>query len=63
MRVATEHPPRNLTTMFFQYSIKNDYIAKEIYFKVYAFMKVSKENKFLYYEPCLHKMGFHTMNY
>ena len=41
---------------------KNDHVAKEPYFKVYAFMTVNNENKLLCYESYLHKMGFDTMN-
>ena len=41
---------------------KNDYVAKEPYFKVYAFMTVNNENKLLCHESYLHKMGFDTMN-
>ena len=46
----------------FKYSNKNENVAKEPYFKVYAFMTVNNENKLLCYESCLHKMGFDTMN-
>ena len=41
---------------------KNDHAAKEPCFKVYAFMTVNNENKLLYYESYLYKMGFDTMN-
>ena len=41
---------------------KNDHVAKEPYFKIYAFMTVNNENKLLCYESYLHKMGFDTMN-
>ena len=41
---------------------KNEHVAKEPYFKVYAFMTVNNENKLLCYESYLHKMGFDTMN-
>ena len=46
----------------FEFSNKNEDVAKEPYFKVYAFMTVSSENEFLCYESYLHKMGFDTMN-
>ena len=38
------------------------FVAKELYFKVYAFMTVNNENKLLCYESYLHKMGFDTLN-
>ena len=41
----------------------NEQVAKEPYFKVYAFMTDSNENKLLCYESHLHKMGFDTINY
>ena len=41
---------------------KNDHVAKEPYFQIYAFMTVSNENKLLCYESYLHKMGFDIMN-
>ena len=41
---------------------KNKHVAKEPYFKVYAFMTiVNNENK-LCYKCYLHKLGFDTMN-
>ena len=46
----------------FKCSNKNDHVAKEPYFKVYAFMTVNNENKLLCYESYSHKMGFDTMN-
>ena len=62
MHVATEHPPTNLTTMFFKCSNKEEHVAKEPYFKVDPFMIVNNENKLLCYESYLHKMGFDSMN-
>ena len=62
MRVATEYPVTNLTTMWKEPSDKNLHIAKEPYFKVYAFMTINKENKLLCYESYLHEMRFDTMN-
>ena len=41
---------------------KNDHVAKEPYFKVYAFMTANNEIKLLCDESYLHKMGFDTMN-
>ena len=46
----------------FKCSNNNENVAKEPYFKVYAFMTVNNENKLLCYESYLHKMGFDTMN-
>ena len=46
----------------FKCSNKNEYVAKEPYFKVYAFITVSNENKLLCCEYYSHKMGFDTMN-
>ena len=57
-----EHLPTNLTTMVLYVANKNEHVAKEPYFKVYAFMTVNNENKLLCYESYLHKMGFDTMN-
>ena len=44
----------------FKCSNKNDYVAKEPYFKVFASMTVNNENKLLCQESYLHKMGFDT---
>ena len=46
----------------FKYSNKNQHVAKEPYFKIYAFMTVNNENKLLCYESYLRKMGLDTMN-
>ena len=46
----------------FNCSNKNEHAAKELYFKVYAFMTVNNENILLCYESYLNKMGFDTMN-
>ena len=47
----------------FKCSKKKKHVAKELYFKVYAFLTVSNnEYKLLCYESYLHKMGFDTMN-
>ena len=43
-------------------SNKIKHVAKEPYFKVYAFMTANNENKSVSYESCLYKMGFDTMN-
>ena len=40
----------------FKCNNKNEYGAKEPYFKVYAFMTVNNKNKLLCYESYLHKM-------
>ena len=47
----------------FKCSHKNDHVAREPYFKAYAFMTVTEENKLLCYESYLHKMRFDTMNF
>ena len=44
----------------FKCSNKEKHVAKEPYFKVYAFMTVNNENKLLLWT--LHKMEFDTMN-
>ena len=41
---------------------ENDHVAKEPYFKVYAFMTVNNTNKLSCYESYLYKMRFDTMN-
>ena len=46
----------------FKCSNKDKHVAKEPYFKVFAFMTVNNENKLPCYEYYLHKMGFDTMN-
>ena len=46
----------------FKCSDRNKHVAKEPYFKVYAFITVSNEKKLLCYEFYLHEMGFDTMN-
>ena len=46
----------------FKYSHKHKHVAKEPYFKIYAFMTINNENKLLPYESYLHKVGFDTMN-
>ena len=43
-------------------SNKNYHVAKETYFKVYAFMSVNSENNLLCYESYLHEMTFDTVN-
>ena len=43
-------------------SNKNDHVAKEPYFKVYAFMSVNSENKLLCCESYLHEVAFDTVN-
>ena len=46
----------------FKCSNKNERVAKEPYFKVYAFMTVNNKNKLLCYGSYLHKKGFDSMN-
>ena len=46
----------------FKCSNKDKHIAKEPYFKVYAFMIVNNKIRLLRYESYLHKMGFDTIN-
>ena len=41
---------------------KNEDVAKEPYFKVYAFMIDNNENKLLCHESYLHKIRFDTIN-
>ena len=36
---------------------------KEPYFKVFAFMTISSEEKLITYERYLHRMGYDTMNH
>ena len=43
-------------------SNKDKYVAKEPYFKVYAFMTVNNENKLQGNQSYLHKMGFDAVN-
>ena len=45
----------------FECGTKNNCL-KEPYFKVYAFMTVSSEEKLITYERYLHRMGYDTMN-
>ena len=55
----------NDTNMFDNHVFKCGNINKCLrppYFKIYAFMKVSTEEKLLTYERYLHRMGFDTMN-
>ena len=46
----------------FKCSNKEKHVAKEPYFKVYAFIIVTNENELRCYESYLHKMEFDTMN-
>ena len=46
----------------FKCSNQKGHVAKEPYFKIYAFMTVNNESKLLSYESYLHQMGFDTMN-
>ena len=56
--------PSNVTfdNYVIHYNNKSEHVAKELCFKVYAFISINNENKLLCYESYLHKMGFDTMN-
>ena len=59
MRIAKEHVPIILTTMFLNVVIRTSTLPRN---PILEIMAVNYENKLWYYESYMYKLGYDTMN-